>query len=661
MNIAPRRLRTTLAVTSTLGLALMAAAPSTASPGDPGPAWHEATIQSAPKDSVRTGPNPYLSFLPDESTADYAAWDDVMGAGASQRSSSAATMNSKARVAGRALPAALTHAEREPAGVVGENDTQATAEQIAGLGTGRKANPRVTVTGSLAAIAPPTPTAIPPAPEDNGSIPLAHATGLTGRAAVTTTGVLGDGPHGPAPAGDGSNDFNFYSLTGTAGFALTVSTEGTPAGTDTVVGLYDAEGTLLAVDDDGGATGLSSLLTHQIATTGTYYVVVAGFRAGGPLPRDPFDSGSGSQGGRGGGDLGNYTLLLRAAQVDADFYAVNLAKGDVLGATVDGSADSLTVFRPDGTQMVGGDQTDASFLFPPESPLPGGGNTTISYVTEESGWYAIAVEEGAGPYTAGFELYRPGSETESSREGVQTVFLDFDGERVNTGTWGGAGVRDLSPLRSFLTRWGLTAADEADVIRMITEETRENIQRDLVEKGLNDHVEVNVVSSSEAADPFGRPNVSRVIVGGTIAESGISTIGIAQFIDPGNYAHEDGALVLLDVMSNPSGSASLNTYLRAQSDRKAFVAQAVGNVVAHEVGHLVGNYHTWNANDVTQLMDAGGASFDELFGVGPDGVGGTADDTDVDFEEDVYSPPEGFTGLEDTLNVASWAYVKAAK
>ena len=55
-------------------------------------------------------------------------------------------------------------------------------------------------------------------------------------------------------------------------------------------------------------------------------------------------------------------------------------------------------------------------------------------------------------------------------------------------------------------------------------------------------------------------------------------------------------------------------------------------------------------------MDAGGASFDDLFGVGPDGVGGTADDTDVDYAEDTYSPVEGFTGLEDTLNVAAWGF-----
>ena len=41
-----------------------------------------------------------------------------------------------------------------------------------------------------------------------------------------------------------------------------------------------------------------------------------------------------------------------------------------------------------------------------------------------------------------------------------------------------------------------------------------------------------------------------MIVGGTIDQSGIPTIGIAQYIDPGNYGHEDSALVLLDVLSD---------------------------------------------------------------------------------------------------------------
>jgi hypothetical protein len=75
----------------------------------------------------------------------------------------------------------------------------------------------------------------------------------------------------------------------------------------------------------------------------------------------------------------------------------------------------------------------------------------------------------------------------------------------------------------------------------------------------------------------------------------------------------------------------------------------VGNVTAHEAGHFFGNWHTDNSSPRVNLMDAGGENFQNLFGVGPDQVGGTADDVDVDFGDDAFEPEEGFVGIEDTL------------
>ena len=53
-------------------------------------------------------------------------------------------------------------------------------------------------------------------------------------------------------------------------------------------------------------------------------------------------------------------------------------------------------------------------------------------------------------------------------------------------------------------------------------------------------------------------------------------------------------------------------------------------------------------------MDQGG-NFPLLYGVGPDGIGGTADDPDVDFGEDLLNPGEGFTGIENTAARTRWA------
>jgi hypothetical protein len=188
-------------------------------------------------------------------------------------------------------------------------------------------------------------------------------------------------------------------------------------------------------------------------------------------------------------------------------------------------------------------------------------------------------------------------------------------------------------------------------------ETRENLRQDMIASGLNDDFALRIRNSRDHPDPWGQPNVSRVIVGGTIEQSGIETIGIAQSIDPGNFATEESALVLLDVLSDPAGvpgDPSLNTYLTPASNKIRFIGQAVGNIVSHEAGHFFGDWHVDQFNDDANLMDQGG-NFPLLYGVGPDGVGGTADDPDVDFGEDVFNPNEGFTGIEDTLSRLAFA------
>ena len=482
---------------------------------------------------------------------------------------------------------------------------------------------------------------------------MAAPTGISGTGAITTTGRIGDGPHGSA--GSGSGDFDVFALQTSAGLTITVDTRASTL--DTLVALYNATGELVALDDDGGGN-LTSLLRYRVPTTGTYYALVSGFFS---LPEDPFDSGS----GLGAGEEGNYSVIVSASPTDADWYSVDLRKGDVVGSTVSGSAGTLSVFKPNGTEAVTAPRLDATFLYPPSSPLPGGGNTSLAYVTEESGRYAIRVEDGEGSYDTTVEVYRPGTEIDPSRA-KQTVFLDFDGARVNTGKWGGPGVRTLSPFSAFIGKWGLTNAQEATLVNRITAEVRENIKTDPATRSIVPAVDVTVVNSRTSPDIYGKPNVMRVIIGGTIEQSGIPTIGIAQYIDPGNYGHEDDALVLLDVLSDAdegdeaqasADGASLNTYLEASSDRVGFVSRAIGNIVSHEIGHTLGNYHTDSLNTRRNVMDEGGCCFGtNLYAVGPDHVGGTADDPDRDFVTDTFSQFEGFLGNEDTLNVTAWAY-----
>ncbi len=651
---------------SAVALVAAAAGQGTAavsSAGDPVTPREKATLQaglqlgpkgSKPQTVVVDGkkavmPNPYLANTPDATTNDWSYWRALMDAKGKQRAKSSGLAAAKNKAAGKALPSPLLYDELEPDALGGTNDSYLAAEPVAGFGTGAKQNPRLRILGTMPDLAP-NEIGIAPGTEDNGAIPIATPTGIgEDKQAAITTAVLGDGPHGTT--GDNTNDFDFYKLSATSpGLTLNVATAGS---TDTIVAVYNAAGTLLAADDDGGP-GLLSLLNFDLPATGDYYVLVAGYSDDGPLPEDPNDSGS----GLGGAVKGEYQVTMSAALVDKDFYSVKLKKGDVLGGSVTGSAGRLVVHRTDGSQSIGSQQ-DASSLYPVTSPLPGGGNAVFAYVAEEAGWYAVSVEGGVGNYDATVEAYRPGTEVDTKQ---QTIFLDFDGARVNTSIFGDPtlGVRQLSPFSAFIARWGLPRSAENELINKITATVTENLKQDLVAKGLNPNVAIKVLNSRDNADPFGQANVSRIIVGGTIAESGINTIGIAQTIDPGNFGHEETALALMDVLSDPAngfGDPSINSYLTAASNKTKFIAQVIGNVVSHEAGHFVGSYHVDQFNPVYNLMDQGG-NFPLLYGVGPDGIGGTADDVDVDFGEDTYNPGEGFTGVEDTLNNTAWAFSK---
>ena len=221
----------------------------------------------------------------------------------------------------------------------------------------------------------------------------------------------------------------------------------------------------------------------------------------------------------------------------------------------------------------------------------------------------------------------------------------------------------LSPLSAFLPNFGLSAEDEDAVIDAILATVEENLSQDLRELGNNGDFdqgqglgdfEITILNSRDHPDRFGSPNVSRVIVGGTIAELGIGTIGIAESIDVGNFRSDETAFLLLDILGAPNGQGLIQIFARAEGFSLIdAIGIAVGNIVAHEAGHFFGNYHTKNFETLPNIMDRGG-NIAGTFGVGPDQVFGSEDDIDVDFGPDIYSPNEGFLGLEDTLNTIAF-------
>lgn len=582
-----------------------------------------------------SGPNPYLALVKDRSKLDFAGWDRALA----YKSKVRAQQKAKVRAnAGAAAQQPILHDEEEPAGIFGGNDTQADAEVVAKFGTAKGKNPKARILGQLSHQVVPV-SAMTPNTEDDGAIPLARDTGIEGsRGAIRTTGTIGDGPHGSA--GSGSGDFDFYKIEVQAGKQIVADVDGRGLA-DSIVEIWDADGNFLAGNDDENASTFDSLLRFTAPATGVYYVEVAGFLS---IPEDPFDSGSGP----GAGEEGAYQLTITSRIADVDYYSVPLRPGDVLGVTVKNGASHIDLYDPSGKQVMGSSQ-DASSIMPANTSLPGGGNALADHVAAVAGMHSIKITDGDGLYDVTVEAYRPPLEKETK---PQTLFLDFDGQRLNTNVVGGPGVRTLSPFRAFLGRWGLTRADEPAVVKQVVQTVKENLGSDAVAR--NGKSKIVVRNSADNPDTFGNANVSRVVVGGTIAESGINTIGIAQSIDPGNFGHEETALVLLDAISDPAGPEySLNTYLTPASNRIKFVGTAIGNIVSHEAGHYLGSWHTDSTNAVKNVMDEGG-DFAGMYAVGPDNVGGTADDPDADLSSDVFSLFEGFTGTEDSLNRVAW-------
>ncbi|WP_170323573.1 PPC domain-containing protein [Cryptosporangium phraense] len=637
--MTPRPILVALAVTTALSGALLGAPAAPAASGavtrgvsDPPPA------------------NPYTGMVSNPKQVDWGFWRGKLAADGRARQATLRTAHKvrdpRALAVQRVEP--ILAEEKEPERTLGSNDKTASAEAIPHFGTSAGRVPSAHVVGNLAA--GPTAVKVPKGAEDNGSIPKANEIVLPSpQTRRTTTGRIGDGPHGYA--GDKKGDYDFYRIRHVkAGERLLIdvdtpnSDDATQSKLDSVLTLWDSHGKSIAVNDDDGET-LDSRIAINVPADGDYYASVGAYDS--PSPRDPFDSAS----GRGAGSEGDYSITFGLDADDIDYYSLDLRPGDILGASVTGAAHELAVRDPEGHLRVQS-RIDQSGVYPPTSPLPGGGNAVLAHVADLAGRHTIAVSAGSGHYDLTLQVYRPAAESRGAST-VQTIFLDFDGAQVNTKIWGGAGVRTLSPFRSFLGRWGLSARDENAAIDAVVATVRENLQGDF-----GSRAEVRLLNSRDNADPWGQPNVSRAIIGGTQDESGLATVGISQSVDPGNFDTQESALVMLDDMSAPGGfrntsNPSLLAYFGPKSDRIKFVGEAVGNAVSHEIGHYLGSWHTSANDDKADLMDQGG-NFAQLWGVGKDGLGGTADDVDVDYGRDVFDPVEGFSGTQNAGANTQW-------
>ncbi len=492
--------------------------------------------------------------------------------------------------------------------------------------------------------------------ENNGSIPLAETLPLVANQADLVEITNHEITAGATPDVDG-----FTFTVGPDQFMSFRFIAGTLQ--DHYFLLYDSTGDLIF------ATALDFVRFNTGSTGGTYTLLFKGWGVDGPT--NPFDWTTAS----GSGDAGTYSLEIGFDALDSDWYSVDLEPGDIVGG-MGGNTDFvplMSFYRPNDELAVSSYGV-AFYPYPEESPLPFLGVGFFSYIAEEAGRHTINMENGFGSYPLELHVYRPPIQSENESVG-QKLFLDFNGVTMNMWNFTGPNEdRTLSPLSAFLDEWGLQPSDEDAVIDSIIATVEENLRDDLralgyngdrSSSGVHGEFDLEILNSRDHADPWGEPNVSRIVIGGSIVEGGFffDFIGIAESIDPGNFGREETAIVLLDVLSGDPGiwgNSSLNSYSLAPGASKIdLVGRAVGNIVAHEAGHFFGCWHTQNLNGTPSIMDQGG-DLPTLIGVGDDGIFGNGDDIDTDFVTDDFAFFELFFGKENTANVLSWGLATGA-
>ena len=345
---------------------------------------------------------------------------------------------------------------------------------------------------------------------------------------------------------------------------------------------------------------------------------------------------------------------------DEDWCRVALAQGDIVqffarGVGATGVFPAVGVYDASVSIQLYAVTSSSASAVPPAAPFLSSATESTAMRASESAMTWIVPATGdylfqlladqptsSGAYELNFTRVRPGLES-AIPGSKQIIFLDFDGADVALADPFDPTLTPdstLTPLAGFLPLWGLAPTDENAVIDAIQAQITGNL---LAVQALNPSFAFEVRNSRDNADPFGQPFVTRLVIGGTIAELGINLIGIAQSIDVGNFETAETAFILLDLMSDQSSVASLNVVPRDPGfSMISAIGRAVGTVASHELGHVLGCFHTESVaagvNMTRSVMDRGSMMFPvDSYGVGPDGVLGTADDEVVPYAVDEYS------------------------
>ncbi len=151
--------------------------------------------------------------------------------------------------------------------------------------------------------------------EPNDSIPTATDSTLTAGSSggVFSIGNNGDGPFGPT-TGNGTGDFDFFSVAANAGQVIVFDVNSNIDGTavDSLIGIYNSAGTLLASNDDDGISRDSYLRFTAVADD-TYFLAVGNWIPGAASDAESLPTNLNAGGtGRGapGGGVDEYEVVI---------------------------------------------------------------------------------------------------------------------------------------------------------------------------------------------------------------------------------------------------------------------------------------------------------------------------------------------------------------
>ncbi|MCR9296754.1 MAG: Ig-like domain-containing protein, partial [bacterium] len=369
------------------------------------------------------------------------------------------------------------------------------------------------------------------------------------------------------------------------------------------------------------------------------------------------------------GNLGVNITGRSSSAIDEDWFMADLKAGAIIDARLSGTVGSgnniplLSLYDATNTEWMS--STGVPGSLPPSSPITGSGSTptnpadvALHYVIPDDGRYYFRVSDVGGPYTLQLRQYRPVLESEPVGT-KQVLYLDFDGAIIPRSLFipGIPGSARMASTRSFLPAYGIQDSDYDAFI----DEVLRRVQHKFDVLGVdttNPNYGIEIRNSRDHADPWGLPNVSRVVVGGTFGElvddpamDGMGPLGIAQSVDGGNFDTEETAIVMHDILIPSFRTVPIDPFARPVD----VLAELMTFVIVHEAGHFFGGQHQDPFNNVLSIMDQ---FYDPIVssGSGPDGIFGNADDEPIYFAADAFTPLGQFEpgGFNDVVSWIGW-------